>query len=244
VSIEKQDRDSPQESSVGLETRVAEVVSAEEEEEEFVPLTPEAFEKALSEVDALGLTWTADRSPIVKPKTAEAEGALIGERFEELQDRYPHLPFEVFLATSHYLTGSEAFAQVAGGEESLKRKAEIAARFIIDHDYRTEFFFRSAIKVPYLRDVDWEVVTKLYERGVRDKVNISYGLLALSFQDPFNTGKGRPPIRHFTVAVDEMLVNSLLEALTELKSRLVSARTETETLSQQQPLEERHVPQE
>jgi hypothetical protein len=238
MSTEKQDRDSPKESSVGLEAHVAEVVSAEEEEEEFVPLTPEEFEKALSEVDALGLTWTADRSPIVKPKTAESEAALIGERFEEIQDRYPHLPFEVFLATSHYLTGSEAFAQVAGGEDSLKRKAEVAARFIIDHDYRTEFFFRSAIKVPYLRDVDWEVVTKLYERGVRDKVNISYGLLALSFQDPFNTGKGRPPIRHFTLAVDEALVNNLFEVLTELRARLISARGETETLSERQAPEE------
>ena len=235
MSTEKKDRDSPKD-SVELEAtpRVAEIVGEEEEEEAFIPMTPEEFERALSEVDALGLTWTADRSPTIKPKTAESESALISGRFEEVQDRYPHLPFEVFLATSHYLTGTEVFAQVAGGEESLKRKAEIAARLIIDHDYRTEFFFRAAIKVPYLKDVDWEVVTKLYERGVKDKVNISYGLLALSLQDPFNAGKGRPPIRHFTVAVDEKLMDHLLNVLTGLRSRLVDARKETEALNQQQ----------
>lgn len=235
MSTEKKDRESP-DSSVELQAapHVAEVVDAEDEEEHFVPMTPEEFEKALSEVDALGLTWTADRSPVVKPKTKESESALISERFDELQERYPHLPFEVFLATSRYLTGTEVFSQVAGGEASLERKAEIAARFIIDHKYRTEFFFRAAIKVPYLQEIDWEVVTKLYERGVKDKVNIAYGLLALSLQDPFNTGRGRPPARHVTVAVDEALVDKILAILTELKSKLISARQDTETLSQSQ----------
>jgi len=67
---------------------------------------------------------------------------------------------------------------------------------------------------------------------------ISYGLLALSLQDPFYTGRSTPS-RHLTVAVDESLVNKLLEILSEVKSRLESARRLTGILSKQQTLEEK-----
>src|SRR6266540_1575651 len=236
MSANNQDSDSPKD-SIALENApaVAELVDDSDDDDDapYVPMTPEEFEKALSEINALGLKWTADRTPAVKLKTGESEDVLISEAFEKLQRQYPHLPFEVYLATSRFLTGSSAFGHVAGGEENLKRKAEIAGRIIVDIEYRTEFFFRAAIKVPYLRDIDWEVVSKLYERGVTGSPNITYGLLALSLQDPFNTGKGRPPVRHLTVAVDEKLVSNLLEVLTEVKSRLVSARHQTDTLSKQ-----------
>jgi len=229
----------PNDERFTFRTTVIEEEDEEEDDAGYEPLTAEEFEKALSAVDALGLAWTADRTPRVKPKTSGSEDALLSEEFESLQRQYPHLPFEVFLATSHFLTGSKTFGHIAGGEENLKKKANIAGRIIVDREYRTEFFFRSSIKVPYLRDIDWEVVSKLYERGVTGSPDITYALLALALQNPFSSGtEGKPPVRHITVAVDERLVSNLLDVLTEVKTKLVNARRQTDISSEQLELEE------
>ncbi len=204
-----------------IKTRIIEE-EPEEDESSYPPMSSEDFEKALRAVDALGLTWTADAAPGVKPKSGEAEDAFLSPEFEEIQERYPRLPYEVFLATSSFLTGSSAYTQAAGGEDSLKKKAAIAGELIVDKHYRNQFFFRSAIKVPYLRDIDWEIVSKLYEKGVEGTPGIAYGLLALSLQDPFYTSRAGT-LRHITVAVDETLVSHLLEILTEVKTWLEQA---------------------
>ncbi len=201
-------------------------------------MDPDEFELALQAIDKLGLTWTADPVPRIKPKTSEKEDALLSEEFERIQDEYPRLPFEVFLAASQYLTGTSPFTAQAGGKESLERKAAIVGQLIVDSNFRNEFFFKSAIKVPYLRDIDWEIVSKVYERGVKGSPGISYGLLALSLQDPFNP-PGRGHVRHVTVAVDEALIDNLLSILTEVRSYLASARHQTDILSKQQLLEEK-----
>lgn len=202
----------------------------EEEGDEPPPMTPEDFEKAVRAVDQLGLTWTAGMTPGVKAKSPETESSLLSDEFEKLQDAYPRLPYEVYLAASYYLTQSTIYAKEAGGIESLERKAEIAKELIVTQDYRREFFFQSSIKVPYLKDIDWEVVFKLNERGVKGVPGIAYGLLALTLQDPFFTG--RPGnIRNITVAVDERLTDYLLKILNELKSMLASATRQSDILS-------------
>lgn len=221
--------------SITFKTRVIE--DDEEEEEDDEPMTPEEFEEALEAVNRLGLTWTADATPNVKAKSPETENALLSEEFIELQDKFPNLPFEVYIATSYKLTGNENLAAVAGGENYLKRKAEIAGRVFIDHAFRSEFFFKHAIKVPYLRNIDWEVVYKLYEKGAEGIPGIPYGMLALSLQDPFFTGKGRN-LRNITVAVDESLVNLLLKILGEVKVKLENARRISDVLNEQHLLEE------
>jgi len=214
-------RDSGQQ--VSLKAHIIDHSEEDEEDHDLPPMSPEDFEKAVRAVDKLGLAWTADTVPGVKAKSTETESNLLSDEFEKLQNEYPNLPYEVFLAASYFLTGSAIYAKEAGGLESLKRKAEIARELIVTPDYKSAYFFRAAIKVPYLRDIDWEVVFKLHERGVKEIPGIAYGLLALSLQDPFFTG--RPgSIRHLTVAVDEKLVDYLLRILEELKSKLGSAK--------------------
>ena len=229
--------------SVSLKAHIIDHSADEEEDEESLPpMTPEDFEKALRAVDNLGLAWTADITPGVKAKTPDFEANLLSAEFGKIQDEYPRLPYEVYLATSFFLTGSVSYAEPAGGLESLKRKGEIAGEIIVTPDYRSTFFFRSAIKVPYLRDIDWEIVFKLHERGVKGIPGIAYGLLALSLQDPFYGGRART-VSHLTVAVDETLVNNLLKILTEVKSRLAIARRQADVLNKQQLLEGQDDPQ-
>ncbi|HEV2911899.1 MAG TPA: hypothetical protein VGX92_01165 [Pyrinomonadaceae bacterium] len=219
---------------ITFKTRIIE--EEEEEEEEHEPLSPDQFHDALNRIGSLGLTWTADLVPRVKAKSPETEEALVSEEFAEVQKKYPHLPYELYVATTYYLTGNKTYAQSVGGEEALKRKALIAHELLIDTDYRSEFFFKHAIKVPYLRDIDWEVVFKLSEKAVERAPAISYGLLALALQDPFYNARSSN-VRHVTVAVDENLVNKLLTILNEVKSKLESGRRLSEILDKQNLLE-------
>ena len=116
-------------------------------------------------------------------------------------------------------------------------KAQIVSEILIDNDYRAEFFFKYAIKIPYLKDIDWEVVFKAYERGITKPLGVPYGVLTLSFQDPFFTGRGSN-VRRTTVAVDIALVTELLTILNEVKSSLESAKHLRDKLIEQHLLEE------
>jgi hypothetical protein len=224
----------PNDQSFTFKTRV---IEEEDDDDDYEPMTVEEFQEALEAVDKLGLTWTADLSPFVKAKTPDAEKALVSEEFSNLQDKYPYLPFEIYSATAYKLTGHKGFAEVGGGEEIIKKKADIAERILINQAYRSEFFFKHSIKVPYLRDIDWEVVYKIYERNAEGIAGVPYSLLALTLQDPFFSGKNRPS-RNVTVAVDETLVNKLLAILTELKSKLEDAGRISDVLSKQHMLGE------
>ncbi len=129
------------------------------------------------------------------------------------------------------------FSPLLGNEEDVKRKSEIANELLITTSYRSEFFFKHAIKVPYLSDIDWEVVFKLSEKNVEAVPGNAYGLLALTLHDPFIAVK-RTNARHITVAVDENLVNKLLATLNEVKARLEKARQLAELINKQPLLEE------
>jgi|GEM_PF-2567196 len=195
----------------------------EDDESEHKPLSPDEFRAALAAVDKLGLTWTADVVPNLKAKMPEAEAALAGEELEALQAKYPHLPLEIHHAAAYALTGTKIVADDAGGLEWLEEKARIISEILIDNNYRSEFFFKYAIKIPYLKDIDWEVVFKAFERGISKPLGIPYGVLALTLQDPFYTGRV-PKTSRITVAVDETLVNQLLGILNEVKANLETAK--------------------
>lgn len=194
------------------------------EKEPSKPLTPNEFREALEKVDALGLGWTADIQSHIRAKTPEHEGIFLSPEFLEIQKNYPHLPREVGAVTFHVLTGSKALESVVGGEDDLQQKVAAVRQFVITADYRSEFFFKHAIKVPYLSDIDWEVVFKLGEKNVKGIPGIPYALLSLLFHNPSSTAaRGRVPETK-TVAVNEFLVGRLIDALTEVKRALEDSR--------------------
>ncbi|MDQ1611460.1 MAG: hypothetical protein QOG00_1391 [Pyrinomonadaceae bacterium] len=211
----------------------------DEDDEGFPPLTPEAFRDALTRMDALGLTWTADRLPHVKAKDREKEDAFFSDEFSQFQSEYPTLPQEVSIAVSYALTGSALPASEVGGLDVLKKKAEIVKELLISVDYRSEFFFKHALKVPYFASVDWEVVFKLAERNVKDVPGVPYALLTLLFHDP-----NAETNKHLTstVAMDAVLVNRMIGIFTEIKSALENARDLSEMFHNREKEDEGNAP--
>lgn len=86
--------------------------------------------------------------------------------------------------------------------------------------------------MPYFLDVDWEVVVKAFEKNVKGMPGISYALLALHFRDP-DAFERQTRRRTTTVAVDEQLVDTLIESLQEVKTALERARVFAEAVNEQ-----------
>jgi hypothetical protein len=203
----------------------------DEDDAEVLPLTQEQFRDALQRLADLGLTWTADRLPHVRAKTKEADQSLLSPEFEQIQQEYPTLPRELSAIAFHHFTGTPVAENIVGGEDDLKRKVDIAREFYLDDDYRSEFFFKHAIKVPYFSDIDWEVVIKGYEKNVQKFAGVAYALLSLRVDNPDFSGQKLQP-RNITVAVDTARVDRLLEILGEVKEALDAARALTSVLHQ------------
>jgi hypothetical protein len=202
-------------------------------EDEIKPLAPDEFRAALERINALGLTWSADRIPLVKPKDSVSDEVLLSDEFEKIQRDYPYLPAEMNSIVFHTLTGSHAPAEIVGSQDYLEKKVAIVKDLLITPSYRSEFFFRHATKVPYLTDIDWEVVFKLGEKNVKDPPAISYALLSLKFLDPSRSST-RPQERTFTVAIDDELADGLIEALNQVKDALEQAKPITEAMMRAQ----------
>lgn len=207
----------------------------EEDEDEIRPLAPDEFRTALDRIAALGLTWTTDRVPLLTPKDPASEDVLLSDDFEKIQRDYPHLPLEVNAVVFHKLTGTHAPVEIVGSQNDLEKKAEIVNDIILTPEYRSEFFFKHSTKVPYLTDIDWEVVFKLGEKNVKDPPAISYALLSLRFLDPSRSST-HPQERTFTVAIDEKLANGLIEALRQVKDALEQAKPITEAMMRAQSI--------
>lgn len=193
-------------------------------------LTVEEFGKVLDKLEALGITWSADIPPLPVLIDKKNRAVLSSEEYIQLQEEYPTFPRELGAIILHELTGGGALRVVAGDAEQLKQKAALLSG-ILTQGYRTEFFFRYAIKVPYFEDIDWEVVVKAYERGVKDMVKTPYALLTLTLRQPTDSslnvedGAGqyrRPEL--ITVAVDETLLEQLLTRLGQVKVALHKAQ--------------------
>jgi hypothetical protein len=212
----------------------------DDEEREPEPLSPDEFRKALQRIDALGLTWTADRLPRVKAKDPQAEGVLFSEDFQDTQADYPSLPRELSVVVSYALTGNKIFVaggiDVVGGEEFLEQKAIIVRDLLATPSYRSEFFFKHAIKVPYFESIDWEVVLKTYEKNVQRPIGVPYALLLLTFHNT-NPNVGKiDEHRNLTVAADVNLVNKLIATLIEVKTALETSLESTGAPEQQNEL--------
>lgn len=207
----------------------------DDEEEEVEPLTTEEFRDALERLEKLGLTWTADAPSFIHVKNPEDKINLASEAFQSIQENFPGLPQEVHFAVNYLLTGDSSFADACGGIEALKEKAAIAREKIITPEFRSEFFFKHSIKVPYLVDIDWEVVLKFSEKNVTKFPAVAYGLLSLVFRERF-TSRAASKDRHLTVAVNEELVDNFIAIFQEIKESLHASLEITQQVSVDHPL--------
>lgn len=228
--------DAPEESSSALEQQDGETTDYVGERN--LPLTAHEFRDVLQQIDALGLTWTADLVPGLRPKGREGYEALLGREYKEIQRQYPHLPRELGLVVFHALTGRSVSSRLTDTEEDLAAKVAVVREILLTGDYRAEFFFKHAIKVPYFANVDWEVVIKAFEKNVKDMPAIPYALLSLHFYGANEFHQEEEERQTMTVAVDERLVDRLIKSLTEVKAALKRTRGFTDAVSEGRIAEE------
>ncbi len=189
----------------------------EQEDEEYPPLKVEEFERALRELNELGLTFSPELSPSVVEKPGNS-GDIDSEKVFHLSEKYPSLPSEVGLVVYNILASQKRGMDRLGGVESFEKKSEIVKNILITNDFRDEFFFRHSLKVPLFESIDWEVVLKTHEKGVEDIVGMPYALLMLTFH---NTNAEQSNVHQTeTVAVNKYLIDKLLAALTKVRASL------------------------
>ena len=199
-------------------------------------LTPDEFRFVLKRIDDLGLTWTADVPPLIKPKVGASRQGLFSEEYSRIKQDYPNFPRELTSVVFYALTGSGRASSRLGREEDLEQKVAAVQEYIINTEYRSEFFFKYAIKIPYFSDLDWEVVIKTHEKNVNQSPRIAYALLSFIFRQPVNPTHPASIANEFTetemltVAVDEYLVDKLIKSLSEVKDALKESRGLTDSL--------------
>jgi hypothetical protein len=214
------------------------VEEIEDEDEDVQPLTPEQFEDGIKRLDALGLTFSVDLFPSLKPKDESSPDIIDAEEYQNIQDSYPILPREVGLAAHNTITGNSHGIDLLGGREFFERKSEIVERLILTDKYREDFFFQHALKVPYFESIDWEINLKTHENGVKSNVSVPYALLMLSFHNT-NPKLGRLDVhQNITVAANRALIEKLLVSLTEAKLALEESEKMREILRKVKPLKE------
>jgi hypothetical protein len=203
------------------------------------PLSPDDFRSVLQRLDALGLTWTADLPPLVKVKEDTARDILASDDYAQIKKDFPSFPSELSSIVFYALTRSKKLADALGERDEVEQKVAAVNNYIINANpkYRTEFFFKYAIKVPYLSDLDWEVVIKAREKNVERMPRVAYALLSLLFRQPVNPtlpaeiASDFSQVEMYTVAVDEHLVDKLIGVLSDVKIALSQTTLLADSLS-------------
>jgi hypothetical protein len=215
----------------------------EDEEDEDInegPLSPEEFRTVLNALDELGVTWGADIPPIPRFKKGVEPGQSFGAEYFKIQRSYPNFPGELGGVILAAIMGSKQHPSLVGDEDVLKEKVAILNEVLITPEYRSEFFFKHAIKVPYFEDADWEIVIKAYERAVKPMPKSAYALLSLVFRKPADTTLPideasyeyrRPDF--VTVAVNKYLLDKLINLLTEARTALGKAQRQADLFEEQ-----------
>jgi hypothetical protein len=202
----------------------------QEKREQRKPLTSEEFRRALDAIDANGMTWTADfpPRPIIKP---DARERFSSEEYSRIRKEYPTFPREVVSLIFSELTGAATPEHLVGDQQGVQEKIAALNEKLLTLQYRSEFFFKYAIKVPYFEAIDWEVVIKAYERGIKSMPKTPYVLLNLITRSPVDPTKpfmeAIEEERHaefITVAADEQLLDHLIENLTAAREALESTK--------------------
>ena len=212
----------------------------EDSEERPAPLPPDEFRDVLKQLDDLGITWSAGVPPTPRFKKGFEKSQTFGEEYFQIQKKYPRFPRELGAVIMNALAGTNQPEALIGNEEDVKKKVEIIHEVLITPEYRSEFFFRHAIKVPYFEEADWEVVIKAYERDVKEMPKSAYALLSLAFRNPVDSTlpieEGsmeyvRP--QFVTAAVNEYLLDKLITQLTAARAALEKAQQAVRLLNDQ-----------
>lgn len=208
-------------------------------DEEYRPLSVEEFRGALDELDSLGISWSTDIPPAPTIKELTQWTPPVKNKYSEIQKKYPRFPSELGNVILHALLGRKQPSALVGDEQTLAKKAEIVQSRILTQEYRSEFFFKYAIKVPYLEQVDWEIVVKAYEKNVQDMPRVAYALLSLGLGDPIDTtlplerGARKPRGAQFvTVAVNEKSIAKIMSELNTVKEQLERAQESARSLTE------------
>lgn len=196
------------------------------------PLSVDQFREAWNRTNELGITWTTDVPPVPVFKEGHAPGPSFKKEYRALQREFPSFPRELGTIILHTLLHPHK-------HEGANEKVEIV-KDLLTQEYRSEFFFKYAIKVPYFEDIDWEVVIKTHERGVARMPKIAYAMLMLTFRSPVNStlsvedaaNEYREP-EFITVAVNEELIDVLIDKLVTTKNALEVAQALAESIPEQ-----------
>ena len=140
------------------------------------PLSVDDFERVVRRLVELGITWTPKMSPTfqIRRQIAGASKELQG-----LVAKYPGFQAEFGALVRYVLMGkSMPPMPVVGPPESVEAKSRIISS-VLDEEFRSEFFFEQATKVPRFAQLDWEVVVKSAERMVQNIPGTIYALLRL-----------------------------------------------------------------
>jgi hypothetical protein len=221
----------------GIETPIKAKVEESPRSERPKPLTIEQFNEAWIKLKQLGISWTTDIPPNPTFREGYERDQTFWKEYVETQKQFLNFPRELGTVVLHTLLHPHA-------GHDLDKKAEIV-RELLTQEYRSEFFFKYAIKVPYFEDIDWEVVIKAHERGVHTMPKIAYALLMLTFRNPVNTtlsvedaaNEYREP-EFITVAVNEELIDNLLDKLVTIRSALGQAQKVAESITDQEVTQE------
>jgi hypothetical protein len=196
------------------------------------PLTGNEFRTAWQKLRELGVSWTTDIPPEPLFKENYDRDATFWAEYRRIQKEYPNFPRELGTAVLHALLHPQ-------GGVDLDQKSEIIRADLLTQEYRSEFFFKYAIKVPYFEDIDWEIVIKAHERGVRSMPKIAYALLMLTLRNPVDTtlsvedaaNEYREP-EFITVAVNEELIENLMDKLITIHEALEKTQNLAKTLTE------------
>jgi hypothetical protein len=208
----------------------------EDDDNEDQPLTADEFRHVLERLSELGLTFTADRIPRVIAKDPKSEEGFLSDEFDQLQTAYPNLPRELSAVVYHALTGVPAAESVVGSEEDLEKKVRAVRDLVLTANYRSEFFFQYAIKLPYFETIDWEVVLKTHERNVQELPAVAYAILLLTFH---NTNQLNQQHENVTVVANLRLVNKLIGILADVKAALENAQQFTTAITEASNLKDK-----
>lgn len=198
---------------------------------EKTPLTADQFRSALEEMSKLGLTWTADFPPVPTFIDDDSRSLFSREEYSRLQQEYPRLPREITALLFHELVGTNVSESIVGTEEEVKGKVVVLNEKLFTKQFRSDFFFKFATKVPYFETIDWEVVIKAYEKGVKKMPQTPYVLLNIIIRSPSDVTKPiweaveeeREP-EFITVAANEHLLETLIDTLVEAHQALGQAK--------------------
>ena len=195
-------------------------VSSNDDTKIISPLKPDEFVEVLKKIDSLGLTWTADLPVLLRPKSEEAEEAILSEEFKHIQDTYPDFPHELTHVIYTTLTGRDYRPSIVGPKEEFEAKSEAVSEIVITPEFRSDFFFKHALKVPYFSKLDWEVVVKAFENNVYEMPLNSYAIVSVLLRSAVHDTKKTSTI---TFALNEQTVRTLLKDLVSIEKALQAA---------------------